>query len=525
MALKKSSRVEAMFEISGNREQVSILGPSGEIVHVPRRLLARQEDASAIQRGGRPFIYCYDGTPYITSQEGYQRRTEEVASAELEDGSLVELVRDPHGSERCTFAVWQNRNVKFANHLEDRDTMLVPLRRHDHILRNVVLPCGVAPYNTVKDLARRIRKGIRSCVEIPNPYPSLLAAFAVYTWIADRLPKAVYLLVTGLPESGKSTLLDTLRLFCRQGLVVGDISPAAFYEVCSLISSTLLIDEAELDWRMRRLLRVGSDRGHEVLRKGFGGEVYGPRVICRENVPDDPPLVSRCIAIRMTEHDTSKLHEPSDPEMLKLSQELQAQLLQFRFENYRSIQVAKVAGAERLSPRARNLLAAVAAPFAVHPNWCDLLLQSFEETGQSMQRSLPPDEAAVLDGLYAATHRNRADIQMAVGVLTTHIFEIYAAAGQTMKLEPRAVGAILDKFGIARIRRNPGWMFWTHWKLRDRVHELVKKYGLNLPPEFLAGSSPITCEYCERMWAPHVLQTDDDDLRDESECERSLRCA
>jgi hypothetical protein len=114
-------------------------------------------------------------------------------------------------------------------------------------------------------------------------------------------------------------------------------------------------------------------------------------------------------------------------------------------------------------------------------------------TGQSMQRSLPPDEAAVLDGLYAMNHRNRGDIQMAVDVFTTHIFEIYAAAGQTMKLEPRAVGAILDKFGIVRSCRNPGRMLWIHRKLRDRVHERVKKYGLNLPPEFLAGSSSIAC--------------------------------
>jgi hypothetical protein len=342
----------------------------------------------------------------------------------------------------------------------------------------------------------------------------------VYSWVADLLPKAVYLLITGPPESGKTTLVDTLRLFCRRGLSADDITPAALSQACSLISPTLMIDEFDLDHGstgrgLQRLLRAGSSRGHAVLRKNFGAEVYGAKVICCENPPDDSALASRCIAIRMMEHDTSRLKKPSDSEMVQLSREIQGQLLQWRFENYRSIQPAKVSGAERLNPRERDLLAALAAPFAGDQDWCDLLLQSFQATGQTLQRSLAPDEAAVLDGLFAVTHRNDVFLQMSVGELTRHMFEIYKAAGQAVKLEPRAVGAILDKFVIARTRKNSGWMFFVHNKTRERVHELAKKYGLNIPLESLGVNSSVTCQYCDRIWPPYTPPSSDDpDLKD-----------
>jgi hypothetical protein len=522
MAREKSSKADLRFGSPRNPQQVPVTTPSGDIIHVPRGLLARRVGASVTFRGDRPLVFCGDGTPYVTQQGRCLPTTEEVSFAELEDGSLLELVRDPHRLGRTALAVWRDGQLKTTDHLKRHGRILIPPRRHDHIWRYVVLPCGAAPYHSVQELARRIRKSIRSCVNIPNPYPSLLAAYSVYSWVADRLPVAVYLLITGLPESGKTTLVDTLRLFCRRSLCVADISSAAFQQACALISPTLMMDETELGHGSagrdaRRYLRGGSSRGHVFLRRDFGGEVFGPKIICCENPPDDPALISRSIIIPMTEQDTSQLKKPSDPEMVQLSREIQAQSLRFRLETYRSIQLASVPGAERLNPRERDLLTAVAAPFADDPRWCDLLLQSFEVTGQLMQRTLPPDEGAVLDGLYAESHRSGGYLQMTVGDLAKSIFEIYKTAGQTMRLEPRAVGAILEKFGIRRNRVNSGYMFWIHRNTRDRIHELVKKYGFNLPLKFLELQPEITCEACERMWASDEPVVDDEELEPETQ--------
>jgi hypothetical protein len=68
-------------------------------------------------------------------------------------------------------------------------------------------------------------------------------------WLADRLLPAVYLSIIGLPQSGKSTLLELLSMICRQPLLVSDISEAAVFRTCQQFSPTLIIDEVE--WHRR----------------------------------------------------------------------------------------------------------------------------------------------------------------------------------------------------------------------------------------------------------------------------------
>ena len=54
-----------------------------------------------------------------------------------------------------------------------------------------------------------------------------------------------------------------------------------------------------------------------------------------------------------------------------------------------------------------------------------------------------------------------------------------------------------------------------HTKTQERVHELVKKYGLNLPPESLVEDSSVTCKYCDRIRPPYTPPSaDDPDLKD-----------
>jgi hypothetical protein len=61
-----------------------------------------------------------------------------------------------------------------------------------------------------------ILRFIRCVVDVPDEYAVLLSAFVLYTWVADRLPTAVYLSVIGLSQSGKGTPRELLSLLCRR---------------------------------------------------------------------------------------------------------------------------------------------------------------------------------------------------------------------------------------------------------------------------------------------------------------------
>jgi hypothetical protein len=155
--------------------------------------------------------------------------------------------------------------------------------------------------------------------------------------IADRLPVTPLSSIVGLPQSGKTTLLRVVSLFCLRPLFTGDITSAAFYEACSQLNPTLLIDEGGTpgdNRALRHLLRMGTTRDVLAVRKARTFHAYGPKIISWRERPDDPALNSRCLEIQMVESDKSDLCGVDDPGVKELAAKLRAQLLQFRFENY-----------------------------------------------------------------------------------------------------------------------------------------------------------------------------------------------
>jgi len=258
-------------------------------------------------------------------------------------------------------------------------------------------------------------------------------------------------------------------------------------------------------------MRAGSNCDQVVLRRGSCWGVFGPKVFCTENPPNDPALLSRCIVVSMTECDTSKLKKPSDLEIAELSQEVQNQLLAFRLDMLNKVHPATVPGSEGLAPRRRDLLSALAAPFAEDPDWPDLLLECLENTGHAWPPSLSPFDAAIQDGLWAVCH-TRPGYQCVYSLeLTNLIIKLYKQAGQKIPINAIITGKSLAKSGIQlgpHTRSGNG--FWLNDHNRRIIHERVRTYGLTLPAELLVGNSAIPCKFCESPPVDSSMPFDDD---------------
>jgi hypothetical protein len=176
----------------------------------------------------------------------------QIDFAELENESLVETIEDPADPTQTLFAIYKRGRIRLAGHVEDRGRILMPIPRNSPGFSDVKLPQGVMPYKSAVRLLHKILRFIQCIVDVPFEYAILLSAFVLHTWVVDRLPIAVYVTVIGLPQSGKSTLLELLSLLCRRALLVNDISLAAAYQACSNLHPTLLIDE--MDWHASRTM-------------------------------------------------------------------------------------------------------------------------------------------------------------------------------------------------------------------------------------------------------------------------------
>jgi hypothetical protein len=438
----------------------------------------------------------------------------ETDFAELENGSLVEIVEDPADPHRTLFAISKRGRTRLSPRIEDRGRILVPIPRSTVGFSDVKLPRGVVPYKSVRRLAQAVVRFIHCVVDVPDEYLMLLSSYVLYTWVADRLPIAVYLSVIGLPQSGKSTLLEVLSLLCRRGLLVSDISQAAAYHACSNFNPTLLIDE--IDWHSSRsmssfqqLLRAGTSPSSRALRVRQSSCSFGPKVFGSLEALSDSALKSRCIQLVMGETNKSGLYKPGHPSVVAAACHLRQKLLRFRFAYYKSIHPAVVKGAEELRPRSRDLLSSLAAPLTGCRRWTNYLFLFMKHIHDPVTReSLEPRNEALLAVLWEGIHRQpplsnvRIGGQMSLSTATNGFLQ---RGGERLSVTDKGVGRMLSSMGFRSTQRTKnGWILWLDSSAVARCHQLMKTFGNRYVLDWDFAKHSTKCSECKACAAPNV---------------------
>jgi hypothetical protein len=436
----------------------------------------------------------------------------QIDFAELENGSLVEIIEAPADPNHTLCAISRRGRIRLAEQVKDRGRILTPIPRAALGLSDVKLPRGTMPYKSTTRLANTLKLFIQRVVDVPDDYATLLASFVLYTWVADRLPTAVYLTIIGLPQSGKSTLLELLGLLCRRALLVSDISQAAAYQACSKFSPTLLIDE--IDWHssrtmsnFRQLLRAGTGHSSRALRVRQSSTSFGPKVFGSLEASSDPALNSRCIQLVMAETSNSGLLKPGDPSILQLADNLRQQLLRFRFNSYNSIRPALVQGAEQLRPRSRDLLGSLAAPLVRSQFYTRFLFEYIKAKHDPVTREpLDPGPEALNASVWAIIHCGQECPAVRIGgesslSKTTNMFLLQE--GERLSLTDKAIGRMLASMGYRSTKRtNAGWWLLIDSATVARCHQLCQTYGNKYVPTSEFARRSDTCSLCQALATP-----------------------
>src|ERR1700676_1774961 len=360
------------------------------------------------------------------------RQIEETDFAELKDGTIVELLQDSENPDRSLIAVWKDGDVRYLGQLEHDSHVLVPLQRRSGIFTRLRLPTEASPFESVQTLLSRVERLICRCVSVDPTYVPVLADFVLSTWLVDRFLVAPYLSVVGLPQSGKTTLLKALSLVCRRPLLIADITSASFYRACAQFRPTMLIDEAgsvRNNPALRHILRAGTTRDVISVLANRTFHAHGAKVISWLEPPADTALNSRCVLIPMCETTRTDLVRPSDSEVEREAATLQAQLLQFRFENYRKVESGPIPGDEILRPRSRDLLRTLSAAHLQDGKRSQPLLEFFYSGQAVPQEPLSPEQNAVLRALYSVIHVQKGFVSVQTSDLTELVNYCLRSAG------------------------------------------------------------------------------------------------
>ncbi len=433
----------------------------------------------------------------------------EVDFKHLDDGRVVELVEDPADPTKTKFAVFDGGKVYLADAVDYRGQILVPIGRTANGLEDISLPRAPRPYESAEEVFYRTHNLIVSCVAIPNPYSLVTAAIVLNSWFADRLRPPVYLLLTGLPQSGKTTLLEMLQLLCRRPLLVSDISSAAAFDACSRFGCTLLIDEN--DWRadqnsraLRKQLRAGTSKGLLAKHLRKTQHAYGTKILSGVELPDDAALMSRCIHLPMDETDRTDLRKPWDPQIMKAADAVRGQLLQFRLERYASVSPRIIPGAEKLRPRSRDLLSTLIAPLEGVEVVEQFLLAFFTATHDPSTRDLlSPAQSAVVAALFELVHLPAKVGFVQVGVVAGLANQILDAMGERFKLNPRGTSSILASMGFTqRDRSNRGSLMPLDKETVAKIHRLKRRHNVHWPESQTLKAQMDACNFCNDSPSP-----------------------
>lgn len=474
-----------------------------------RKSIKEQSPAKSVNKSKSSFSFSTDpilpNTTDVVSARSLPRE-QQVDFANLGDGTLIEMIEDPNDSANSLLAIYRNGKVRYTGKLERDDRVLVPVPRQDGILRHIRLARGSQPYESLRSLMSDVGGLIRACVDMDSTDTILVAAFVVSTWFIERLPVAPYLALVGQPRSGKTTMLQVLNLLCRLPLFTSDITSAAYYEVYDVLTPTLLVDETLTAGNKRalfHLLKTGTTRGSVTLRRGRSLKAFGPKVVSWTELPNDPALNSRCVIIPMQETRRTDLSKPSDKHILYHADVIRMRLLQFRFENFKSLLLPAIPGDERLHSRTRDLYQALALPLGSDAELCKDLVRVFEDQQEINREPLSPAAGAILWVLYLWDHSYSPGGKCAIRDLTNAVNSHLERVGEALRLNAHEVGRALTSLGITnRKRTNSGFFVYLDQKTKLRIHNLAYGHGIDQENPFQGNGFGDHCELCRNLRAP-----------------------
>jgi hypothetical protein len=405
-----------------------------------------------------------------------------TAGEAFPDGAMIELVRGLARSTKPNLLLWKGNVATIASQVRYRDCTYEAPELAPSIRGATRLPRRCADYGSVRQLFSRIVKLFSSRLRFSDRESRLLTSFSMSTWLADRLPIAPGLVISGPDQGAGIEVLRLLSCVCRHPILLAEVSPGGFRSLPMYLSLTLLINQQGVRPNMQRLLLASSYRGlHLPGNRGSVVNVYGPKAIfCGTDTFDTSS--DGVMQISMT---PSQLQWPTldDNTQDKIANEFQPLLLSYRLKNHAKMRDPKVDVAEFTfvtRQLARSLAACLSEDPGLARETISLLRPQDEEVRQQRSRDVA---CVVVEVLWALVHKGKLK-DIAVEELRKDVNALLRSRGETLTYSAEDIGWKLRELGIPRHTTSAGRKIVFTRDTSRNVHRLAAAYDVPKPSRF-----------------------------------------
>jgi hypothetical protein len=397
-----------------------------------------------------------------------------VTAGEIFGDASIELVRDK-ASEEPSLLLWDGVTERIAPSVQYKSLTYQPPSMSPSLWRELNLPTHCVHPGTTHDLFDDVRRLVGKFVGLPERLASLVARFALLTWLVEAVRVAPGLAVMGPDTHKGDQLMSLLHCLCRHPLRMGGVTPARLCSLPSAMGFTLLICQARISDQLQALLDDASRRDQKIPFHGELLDLYGCQVLHSEVAPDSEPSL-RFVQVPMLPG-SQGLSRLDVGTTRRISADFQPRLLGFRRNNICKAQEVYFDASKLTYPLrelAQSFAAATPDDAAMRAQLVDLLQQEDNDIRSARWTDL---STTIVEAVLVVCHEKRDPVY--VGDLTEIAQEIRECRGEQTQLDSGAVGRRLKLLGFFTEPRDAkGVRLRITPEVCDRAYRLADDLGV-----------------------------------------------
>ncbi len=399
------------------------------------------------------------------------------AGEKFPDGAMIELVSSSSGRNKPDLLLWDGNTATIGSRVEHDGRIYEALELPPSLYRATRLPSQCSDYVSARDLHAALTDLFQQHLHLPEREVNLTACFAICSCLADRLPIAPSLVISGPDEDLGIDILRLLGSVCYHPLILAGLTPGSFRLLPLQLPLTLLLNQQEMTAKLERLIRSSSYRGLYFLgNRGSVIDRFGPKaILCGNNAAIDQ-LGGGVIQIFLPPSQSQPF--VSDEQTLTgIANALQPRLLMYRLKNSGKANQSQVDLSEftyATRPLARALAMCFPEDLELAREMVQLLRPQDEDARLQRANSIG---CAIVEVLLGFIHEQKLT-EMTVGDLADFANSFLRSRGEILAYSPEEVGWKLRGLKLIRHRTSSGSQIQFDGQTSQQVHRLAREYDL-----------------------------------------------